>query len=148
MLYNRAYFACLLFADSSLSAKDTKIGPLENLPLYWYYACIEHWFYVDLYCSLRIIIIILFSHYWAFPLILMSVHCSPLLMISNSQRLILRRVFNKLGNFIASMQEGNIIHDWWLIIVHNIISLVSWGNNGCFILIMAVYAVGLIMSRG
>ena len=33
-LYNRTYFAGLIFADSRLSVKTTKIGPLENFPLY------------------------------------------------------------------------------------------------------------------
>jgi hypothetical protein len=33
-LYNRAYFTGLIFADSRLSAKTTKIGPHENFPLY------------------------------------------------------------------------------------------------------------------
>ena len=33
-LYNRAYFAGLIFADSSLSAKTTKIGPHKNFRLY------------------------------------------------------------------------------------------------------------------
>ena len=33
-LYNRTYFAGLIFADSRLSAKTAKIGSLENFPLY------------------------------------------------------------------------------------------------------------------
>ena len=33
-LYNRTYFAGLIFVDSRLSAKNAKIGPLENFPLY------------------------------------------------------------------------------------------------------------------
>ena len=33
-LYNCAYFAGLIFADSSLSVKTAKIGPHENFPLY------------------------------------------------------------------------------------------------------------------
>ena len=33
-LYNRAYFAGLIFADNRLSAKTTKIGLHENFPLY------------------------------------------------------------------------------------------------------------------
>ena len=33
-LYNRTYFTGLIFADSRLSAKTVKIGPLENFPLY------------------------------------------------------------------------------------------------------------------
>jgi hypothetical protein len=33
-LYNRTYFAGLIFADSRLSAKTTKIRPHENFPLY------------------------------------------------------------------------------------------------------------------
>ena len=33
-LYNCAYFAGLILADSRLSAKTAKIGPLENFPLY------------------------------------------------------------------------------------------------------------------
>jgi hypothetical protein len=33
-LYNCTYFAGLIFADSRLSAKTTKIGPHENFPLY------------------------------------------------------------------------------------------------------------------
>ena len=33
-LYNRTYFAGLIFMDSRLSAKTAKIGPLENFPLY------------------------------------------------------------------------------------------------------------------
>ena len=33
-LYNRAYFAGLIFADSSLSAKTAKIEPNKNFPLY------------------------------------------------------------------------------------------------------------------
>ena len=33
-LYNHAYFAGLIFADSLLSAKTVKIGPHENFPLY------------------------------------------------------------------------------------------------------------------
>ena len=33
-LYNRAYFAGLIFADSSLSVKTAKIKPYENFPLY------------------------------------------------------------------------------------------------------------------
>ena len=33
-LYNRAYFADLIFADSSSSAKTAKIGSHENFPLY------------------------------------------------------------------------------------------------------------------
>jgi hypothetical protein len=34
VLYNRAYFAGLIFADSRLSAKTAKIGPLEKFSLY------------------------------------------------------------------------------------------------------------------
>jgi hypothetical protein len=33
-LYNRTYFAGLIFADSHLSVKTTKIRPHENFPLY------------------------------------------------------------------------------------------------------------------
>ncbi len=33
-LYNHTYFADLIFADSRLSAKTSKIGPHENFPLY------------------------------------------------------------------------------------------------------------------
>jgi hypothetical protein len=33
-LYNHANFAYLIFADSRLSAKTTKIGPLKMFPLY------------------------------------------------------------------------------------------------------------------
>ena len=33
-LYNHTYFAGLIFADSRLSTKTAKIGPLENFPLY------------------------------------------------------------------------------------------------------------------
>jgi hypothetical protein len=40
-LYNRTYFAGLIFADSRLSAKTTKIRPHENFPLYgsFYLVC-------------------------------------------------------------------------------------------------------------
>ena len=34
ILYNRAYFAGLIFANSRLSAKTAKIGHHENFPLY------------------------------------------------------------------------------------------------------------------
>ncbi len=33
-LYNRTYFAGLIFTDSRLSAKTAKIEPHENFPLY------------------------------------------------------------------------------------------------------------------
>jgi hypothetical protein len=33
-LYNRTYFAGLIFTDNRLSAKTTKIKPHENFPLY------------------------------------------------------------------------------------------------------------------
>jgi hypothetical protein len=33
-LYNRTYFAGLIFVDSHLSAKTTKIRPHKNFPLY------------------------------------------------------------------------------------------------------------------
>jgi hypothetical protein len=33
-LYNHTYFAGLIFADSHLSTKTTKIRPHENFPLY------------------------------------------------------------------------------------------------------------------
>jgi hypothetical protein len=36
-LHNRTYFAGLIFADSRLSAKTTKIRPHENFPLYGIY---------------------------------------------------------------------------------------------------------------
>jgi hypothetical protein len=36
-LHNRTYFAGLIFADSRLSAKTTKIRPHENFPLYGNY---------------------------------------------------------------------------------------------------------------
>ncbi len=35
--HNRTYFAGLIFADSRLSAKTTKIRPHENFPLYGNY---------------------------------------------------------------------------------------------------------------
>ena len=34
VLYNRAYFACLIFAVRRSSVKTLKIGPLENILLY------------------------------------------------------------------------------------------------------------------
>jgi hypothetical protein len=36
-LYNRTYFAGLIFVDSRSSAKTMKIGPHENFPLYGRY---------------------------------------------------------------------------------------------------------------
>ena len=40
-LYSRAYFVGLIFTDSCLSAKTTKIGPHENFPLYGMILCIH-----------------------------------------------------------------------------------------------------------